>query len=367
MTMALEEKERELLQVIKDTTQFTHSGGSVTDLIKYYQSERYRNSLAADLFKIPADPHRENDYLSAHRQPILSFPIAVIECWQKILESVLTVAPERYSSIHKGTPFYFLAMASYRIGDFEGALFYMDSAVGEDYRVHSQGWANCPAGLFLKMDTSITNQAAMEENRHTLDAFERAGSVVDRIHGFAMNVSDFRAKLVRPAVEEHTELRSVLTAILSFVLELPARERMLRLAPSSGGTSEPFFLHLLKGALIFETLLAQSNSGKNATARAKQKLTIGDYLREADIYGKLGFGKPPQGFGNIPFEDVIARANDMKNQSSPPAQRCVCITWAVRNTLGHSLGWGTRLTSVEYEDLFACVYGAISLSILRLF
>jgi len=336
--------------------------------ISHFASEEYRKAIKLLLSSMPRDPRFEDAFFSRHPQPPMELPFEVIEFWEMILNTVHLADPARYGSMHKGTPFYFLAMASFVVGDFERALFYLDSAIDEDCRTHGPGWHRLPAGLFILMDDADPAQAGILQARWMLQAFQNAARIVERAGGSAVSLEKYRQALVRQAIDQQPELRSVVTAILSFVLEYPNRKSMLDLATAGAATGEAFLLHLLKGAVIFETLLAQSPQGiEIATARGAKRLTLGDLLSDSRLFAPLGFKKTPQGQGSLAFEDVLPRVAEMKSQARMFPEVAALTAWGLRSVTGHRLTWRHHPSSVEYEMLFAYVHGAINLAISALF
>jgi hypothetical protein len=123
--------------------------------------------------------------------------------------------------------------------------------------------------------------------------------------------------------------------LVSFLLEFSSRAKELSLGGSLTSTGEPFFLHLFKGALLFETLLKISAAG-SVIQTSNPKATINTLLMDPTIYQAFDFANQPQGLGAHTFDDVLQAI-----KSDPTVnftQRAVRATWGIRNTTGHSLG-----------------------------
>ena len=115
------------------------------------------------------------------------------------------------------------------------------------------------------------------------------------------------------------------------------------------GTTEPFFLHLFKGCLLFESLL-KANPKNKPPKKCNTLTKVLGYL-----YLDLGLQQPPD-IGNIDFQTILGSLPD--GNSLP-----VAIEYAgkIRNTLGHDLGWKATLDTATYESLaskvaFACLH-----------
>jgi hypothetical protein len=60
--------------------------------------------------------------------------------YEEILQRLRAADPQRYQRIHKGTPLYFMSWLAFDLGNYEKALFYIDSAISEDVRKDPLGW-----------------------------------------------------------------------------------------------------------------------------------------------------------------------------------------------------------------------------------
>jgi hypothetical protein len=170
---------------------------------------------------------------------------------------------------------------------------------------------------------------------------------------------------VNRAMQSVPELRSVVTAFLSFVLELQPRRTQLTLAPA-GGSGEPFFLHLFKGGLLLETLLKTSDRGKVLCA-ANPKATLNALLTDTTMTSMLGLSSVLQGLNTLTFDDLLSRveADEMAGQGFPI--RALQAAWGIRNSTGHNVAWPKRPTVDEYERLFILLYGSLSIVLDRLY
>src|SRR5215469_6209513 len=60
------------------------------------------------------------------------------------------------------------------------------------------------------------------------------------------------------SAQQPTHLRTLVTTFITFCLEWDYRAKMIEL--SEAGSREPFFAHLFKGCLLFESLVKQNPS-----------------------------------------------------------------------------------------------------------
>lgn len=331
-------------------------------------SKEYRNALLADFRQLPIDnPGLVDKYFSAQAFPSLfaHSPSAHVGAWEHILEILLAEDEQRYRKMHKGTPFYFAGTASYLARDFEKALFYMDAALEEDLRLHKTNWPKVPSGKFVLLDSDSPDQFARLLVARTRALVESIRTKVQNEGGIGLSVDEFRSKLVYPAMGTAPAKRSALTALISFLLEFQSRVIELTLAGSQTSTAEPFFLHLFKGAVIFETLLKTSTAGINVQ-RSRPRATIDHFLRDSTIYSAFGFAAQPQGLGGDTLDDVFVSIKNDERTGLGYTQRAVRATWGIRNKVGHSMAWSSRPTREEYADIFYLIAGAIGATLCAL-
>ncbi len=346
------------------------AGKSVIEV--YLYTNDYKKLLIEDFRKLQIDPADAlmaagvaDDLFSSTGiiRRLWYSPVAQINAWEHVLGIMAADDPAKYQNIHKGTPFYFLGMASYLARDFEKALFYMDAALEEDLRLHKDRWFELPSGKFVLFDDRTNNQAAKELVTITRKIFEDVMREVTSSSGISLSLDELRDKLVKPAMTPGSIKRSAVTGVFTFLLEFSSRAKELSLAGTPTSTGEPFFLHLFKGALLFETLLKTSPAG-GVIKSVNRKATINNFLNDGSIYSAFGFTAAPQGFGAQTFDDVIA---EIKNDTTPDfTQRAVRATWGIRNTTGHSLAWPYRPDPEEYKELFQLIVAALSATLSKL-
>jgi hypothetical protein len=239
----------------------------------------------------------------------------------------------------------------------------MDAALDEDLRSDKDQWPLRPAGKFVLLDTESPNHAAIFQVDRTRKEFEKVMTAVANAGGIKLTIEQFRDNLVRPAMVPGSGKRSAVTALLSFLLEFSSRAKELSLARGKTGTGEPFFLHLFKGALLFETLL-KTSTASSAIQSANPKATLDTLLKDRNIYSAFGFTSRPQGHGGDTFDDVLmAIRNDTTSDFTKRAVRATC---SIRNKTGHSMAWPYKPQSDEYEKVYQLIVGAISTTLAKL-
>ena len=165
-----------------------------------------------------------------------------------------------YQKIHKGYPFYFMGMAAYRMHDFQSAIYYIDAALSEDLKNFPSN-PDSPPSLFLRLEGDDERQAAKYIVQGAQESIEEYIDFYNQIiesnnnDSPLLSIEYLRSTLLGPAVTSNNpNKRSLASTFITFFLEFKYRDMQLGLRPEPG-TNEPFFVHLFKGCLLFESFL----------------------------------------------------------------------------------------------------------------
>jgi hypothetical protein len=238
----------------------------------------------------------------------------------------------------KGTKFYFLGIEAFASHDYQTATFFFDAAASEDLKLPKPD--HRPAHLFMYLSDRNPKQAGrdivrmiVKKLKWTIKNYNERGGAV------RLTVLMVRKHFLRPQMK-HTKKhhRTLVSTFISFLAEWDYRSRLIDL--SHAGSKEPFFSHLFRGCLLFESLL-KANDCKPPTRRTLGKILKHDFASEFHI--SPHFNATETNFDNL------VRAITPK-QSIPVATEC---TARARNTLGHSLVWAAQPLNQETYDLLA--------------
>jgi hypothetical protein len=267
-----------------------------------------------------------------------------------VLRKCREIDADAYSRIHKGTAFYWLGTAAFWVHDYETATSFYDAAVSEDLRAGADALRNpTPALHFMQIEGEALDQAARELVCVAQCRIEQEICVYNERTGRPKGgpdptISDVRCRFLRPALSPDKKgWRSLATAFISFFIERQYRGMLLELRPA-GGSSEPFFLHLFKGCVLFESLL----KGNPKEAPTAKPAMLGPMLKQFHVH--LGIAKN-LGVGDADFGTVL---EDLANDDGS-IQTAIRVTGKIRNTVGHDLGWVVAIDGNEYERLFRMV------------
>lgn len=237
-----------------------------------------------------------------------------------------------YADQHKGSPFYVLGFLSFAAHDYPGSTTFFDAALSEDLKNYP-AQPNTPALRFMRLDNSQPYVLASEIIKGLVaDVTELLDAYNARTDAASLALNDLRKRFLIPTITSpDAHRRALVTTLISFVAEWKYRQRLLALLPE--GSREPFFLHLFRGCVLFESLL-KDNPHNPVT---KPRATLGDGL-------KLLYQNPPS-----TSEDELDLALAALSPNSTVFD-AVGVTGKMRNTVGHKISWpSVNLTSTSYD------------------
>ena len=178
--------------------------------------------------------------------------------YEDLLFRLQQADPDKYKTIHKGTPFGFLSWLAFDLRNYEKALFYLDAGISEDVRKANppESWINNPGPRVLLLDVDPNNvwfrRTVLEWKRILQRELMRFNAISG---GPALDLSGSWQSFLRKLTEDSNN-RTIISATYVFLLEFEDRWQELRLrAGSRGGSTQPFTVHLFTGGLLFESLL----------------------------------------------------------------------------------------------------------------
>jgi hypothetical protein len=256
----------------------------------------------------------------------------------RLLSGVKQLSPSEYQAAHKGTPFYVMGFAAFASHDYETASFLFDAAVAEDQK-NFPDKRDTPALRFMQLDDGNPDQLAIDIVKLVKS---KTTELIREYNGRAgaqtLTFNDVRSRFLNRILVGQPHTRTLITTFISFIAEWHYRTLLIDL--SNDGSREPFFMHLFKGCLLFESLLKENPS------KVPQQRTLGRIL-ERDLATELAIGqvdvRPEQDFGTM----VGGLVPNMSVQDS------IESTGKARNTLGHNIVWTTTGLTPETYGLLA--------------
>ena len=264
--------------------------------------------------------------------------------------------PDKYKVVHKGTPFYHLSWAAFDYGDYERAFFYMDAAISEDIINTSlagsapEDWHTSPSAQLIFLD--MKNRRA-SGYRITAKAYGQLSSEIELFNnafGVSLSVEDLVNRFIKKGINDPAH-RSIVTSFHSFVLEFEDRITLLKLRSSGGGSIEPFQVHLLKGCLLFESILKEAYpSQKDNPLAAILNAVAGDLCYRCALISESAKLRNS-------LKDIVEQMVPFLNGKSV-YDRAITLTYALRNTTAHSL-LNADVFEQHYADLYRAVLSAM--------
>ncbi|MBI5564319.1 MAG: hypothetical protein HY870_05460 [Chloroflexi bacterium] len=327
------------------------------------ESERFYNMTSEELrdaFQLAAAGTRkqQSDFFNRFKyvHDILhGNPGAGVKQGSYLLNECLKIDPVAYRDIHKGDAFYWLGIGSFLVHDVEIGTFFFDAAVSEDLHAHADPDSDStPAFRFILLQGEEPKQAAQELVQQ---AQARVQDLIDNYNTRSgakntptpFSIADLRRRFLRRAVQANGEKwRSLVTAFISFILEWDYRNALFDLRPG-GGTAEPFFLHLFKGCVLFESLLKTNPSSDIQDKEAPLARVINCLYSQLDFRAPLNFDPK-----RAKLPDVVTALASIDES----VQTAFQYTEKVRNTIGHNLSWDVEIDKITYSRIFRMISSA---------
>lgn len=283
---------------------------------------------------------------------VVENPFERVHAYELLLYILKSYDNTKYSEIHKGTPYYFIAWTAYQTANFEKALFYMDAAVSEDLRIFKErGRKATPALKFFLLEEAQDTAGFFTLHIEINSAIQKTLGEFSSSSEVKLQKQNFIGKFIKPILFGDKKYRSVITALYGFFLEHEAYTSQIFLRSSSGGSIEPFLNHLFKGARILESILEIKSSKPDLFQKITDlnaKLNIAQKrLEEATKLGTLEEAK--KSFDKLSGEDASF-------------QDCNFVpSYIIRNATSHSLIWPDEFETIE---LYLTLYNRLVNSIL---
>lgn len=260
----------------------------------------------------------------------------------RILEKCKKLDLNAYQNLHKGTPYYWIAISSFIIKDFQTAAYFFDAAAKEDL-LHDKS-KKTPALLFMILNSRNPNQAARDLTYITERQLSGMIKEYNKIHGAEfLSIAQVRTRFLKRSIADKQNWRTLVTSLISFILEKDYRLQTLLLRTEEGSW-EPFYLHLFKGCILFESLL------KVNPDKAVSEDTLGKILCcNKEVRTSLHIKKEIK-TKDIDFPTIINNIPDTHD-----IQDEVEFVAQLRNVVGHNLCWNVTISPQQYYHMVLIV------------
>ena len=283
--------------------------------------------------------------------PFSDRPFERFSDYEELLRRLMDADTAKYQRMHKGTPFYYMAWLAFDLRNYEKALFFLDASISEDVRKDPVGWRQNPGARSLLLDPE--GQAALR----TVDAVQRVlQAELTRFNAISnlapMDIHASWGAFVRQMLADQSQ-RTLISAMYVFLLESRDRWQELSLRQgSTGGSNQPFTIHLFTGGLLFESLLKYCYPVND---QGQPNKTLGGILQYTAGF-KTDFAVP----GGIAGSAGSLAEIHTAIQGSSSVETAFATAAKLRNTTGHNLVWDDIFaTPSQYTDLFRQLVNAL--------
>ncbi len=273
----------------------------------------------------------------------------VREYFFNLLSTCKTLDQNSFTKIHKGHPFYFIGITSFLMEDFQTAVYFFDASMTEDFNAGADPKDRAkPSTRFLMMEGEVNGHTAQP-----LAALAKAQ--VERVITYYLGCSLISGQTLELDIEkvrnnfiyrslttkDKPGLRTLTTAFISYFIEWDFRNRHFEYGVKQG-TSEPFFLHLFRGCVLFESLL------KHNPEFQPKEINLGGILKNTEILTRLKINQINT--GNFTLDNLYQKLNGYVDTIT--LDESIQITYMARNILGHNLGWDDKINQEQYQKLY---------------
>jgi hypothetical protein len=272
----------------------------------------------------------------------------------KLLRTCKKVDPEVYENIHKGHPYFFIGITSYRLGDYQTAISFFDAALSEDLTIQDE--IERPTHLFFLLRGDDPRNAAMLDTQYVQTKVKRSidyynDDVTKNQDLHKITVQDLRDVFIKYVLRKKDDpgLRTLLTTFITFVVEWDFRNEHFDLGVKKG-TSESLFMHLFRGCVLFESLLKRNPYPE--PMHAEQEKSLGNLI---NYYQNKLHVKVSSDFKKV--KTLGELLTELNTPSQLIEESILCSYW-LRNTIGHSLAWDVRINQDAYQKLYNSVISA---------
>jgi len=264
---------------------------------------------------------------------------------------------DAFNKIHKGHPYYFIGISSFLMDDFQTAVYFFDAAVTEDINFGAHPIDNpTPGTQFLMLEgekdghpAKVLAALAKAKVERTLDYYLALTTESEKI--LKLDLEDIRNNFICPTLTTKSKpgLRTLATTFISYIIEWDFRKDHFEYGVKQG-TAEPFFSHLFRGCVLFESLLKHNPTISITGKQLNGMLTQPDARDALGIIAIQGKG----GGDAFTLDDVFGELQNPTNS----IDQAFRIAYMARNTLGHNLGWDNNINQEQYQKLYFVIAAA---------
>jgi hypothetical protein len=266
---------------------------------------------------------------------ISNVPYERFVCYEYLMHLLKNENANKFTTIHKGTPYYFLAWTAFEIRNYAKAVFYMDLALGEDIRksATTSDALNNPGGNLWKL---IPAGPATRVIQQLQDATQQVLQKFQNRTNETITMDEFVNNFVLDSITQDVKNRSLISSLYSYFVEVDDLIDTIKIRSQNLSSIEPFLSNLLKGGLIFETLLKSAADRRNwiitdGRSTGNPPTTLGNFGHCSDFLTLFSISPNDFSTSAPDLSSIVASATDDQIGTS------FSVTSKLRNTAGHDL------------------------------
>jgi tetratricopeptide (TPR) repeat protein len=271
-----------------------------------------------------------------------------------LLRACKRIDSDAYENIHKGHPFFFIGISSFRLRDYQTAISFFDAALSEDLKI--EDGKERPTDLFFNLRGDNPKNAAQGETIIAQNTVIRSiwnyNEIISQNKAIQkLSIDQLRDCFISRILIEKDDLgfRTLLTTFITFLVEWEFRDSNFELGIKKG-TAEPLFMHLFRGCVLFESLLLRNPNRKPEHNNKKDLNDLINYYKEEMHLKKKGdFLRNP-----IPLKTLEKLLSNL-NDSNKTIDHSIKISYWLRNNLGHNIAWEATINRESYRKLYYSV------------
>lgn len=312
-------------------------------------------------------PKYNDRYITDEARNDINCYYKVISDYKDFLKHLADFYPEKFRDTPKGYPYYWIGFLLFKIKNYEQAIFYLDAALAEDKHYMNEiieevngkpkyKWMTSGAALFfyqhefMKTDTSdytFFNTPELKNEFEKILKDFNSNNMENYTIDFNRDIKGFVNEILQ------TDNTALITTFYSFVMEKCDIDEAVKFKSKYSGTIEPMILHLVKGSLLFESMLKiryHTSVKHKILNKPSQRdrnniyITLANILHDPDFKTKMGYTK-----------NIDTSESNINNINIPPAKFSIedsfTCTAKIRNKSTHSLCWDDAFVR-NYDQLY---------------
>ena len=257
-----------------------------------------------------------------------------------------------FQRFYKGQVFFDLAYCAFLEENYESAIFFLDAAASEDFFKRKGQYSQAVGCLTLDDSPELKRGLVLTSVMLGENYLPKFLEIYSKAVGSnPIDIDLLKKYFLKRAFSDHPKWRPLVTSWLVFSLNVVTSMRFRDLI-SDNDNVDFLFAYLLRGCLLFESLLKSEPTGTLADLKTLGGLFCEDAKKSK--YSKIRFKLIGDGVefdtSRKTFHDVVENIGVYSGING-----CLNLAYDLRNTVGHNLVWDVKLTYKDFVGLIVAV------------